>query len=532
MGKTMDKAMDIEFAEKQQKLVWAAIFRFVAIFLTLFAIVLFFYFGLLFYPRVASVVILLYLLANCGAYYFFRKGLHLDLVTNIIITIDIIVLTIIIYLTGGLLSPIIIGYILQASGTALHANYRLSVIMSMLSIMLYSTLLGWTYFEVIPYLGPEIMVGDLPIFQSVPHIVMSIVALSGFLSLITYSTGQVASKIKIKEKELEKLNVDLLALYEIGTKVSGFLKIDEILNSMLEGIANKLGYSRLKLFLAMGGKLQEKTYPSNEDRTDWQVDEKALNKVIQEKNPQLAIRPLSNKKNFLQKKILRRKDRYSVHLFSPLIVKDKLEGVVAVGTDTVGQPEPSMIRTLETLTHQIAAVLESAQLYEKIELLSITDGLTGLFNRRHFGTKLTEDISRARRYDYLLSLIMIDIDHFKKVNDTYGHPQGDIVLKEIAELLKKDLRAGDVAARYGGEEFVVIYPYTDTELAAVAAERLRTLVEKHPFPGQDSPLKVTISLGVATFPSQEVTDEDSLISQADKQLYKAKYEGRNRVCHT
>jgi len=104
------------------------------------------------------------------------------------------------------------------------------------------------------------------------------------------------------------------------------------------------------------------------------------------------------------------------------------------------------------------------------------------------------------------------------------------VLKELAKLLKKDLRAGDVVARYGGEEFVVMYPYTDLNAAATATERLRRLVENHPFPGQDSPLKVTISGGVATFPSEGVIDEDSLISQADKRMYKAKEAGRNRVC--
>jgi diguanylate cyclase (GGDEF)-like protein len=528
----MDKAKwTIEFAEKQQKLIWAAIFRFIAIFMTLFALVFFFYFDLLFHPRVVIVVVLLYILANCGAYYFFKKGMYLNIITNIIITIDIIVLTTVIYFTGGLLSPIVIGYVLQVSGTALHANYKISVIMAVLSIILYSTLLGLTYFEVIPYMGPEIVVGDLPIFQSAPHILLNTLALSGFLSLISYSTGQVASKIKVKERELEKLNINLSALYETGRKVSSSLKIDEILNSMLDGIANKLGYPRLKLFLTNGGEApSEKIYPSNEGKTDWQVDSETLNKVIQEKSSQSIIQPLLEKKSFWKEKILKRKCYYSIHIFSPITVRDKLKGVVAVGMDIATKPEPSSLHTLETLTHQVATVLENAQLYEEVELLSITDGLTGLFNRRHFMAKLTEDINRARRYNYLLSLVMLDVDHFKKVNDTYGHSQGDIVLKEIAGLLKKDLRAGDVVARYGGEEFVVLYPYTKLDAAALAAERLRALVENYPFPGQHSPLKVTISLGVATFPSKEVHDEDSLISQVDKCLYKAKWAGRNRVC--
>jgi diguanylate cyclase (GGDEF)-like protein len=525
--------MDIKYTERQQKLVWSAIYRFPAIFVLALGLVLFFYLGLLIYPRLAIVVVFLYLLANCGAYHFFRKRrkkLYLNIVAKMTIMMDISAFTILTYLTGGVLSPFIFGCVVLVSVVALHANYRLSIVTAILSLIFYSTILGLTYFEVIPYFGPEIMVGDTRIFQSVPHIVISVVVLTLLMGLISYSTGNVADKIKVKEREFEKLSVDLSALHDIGMKVSGSLKIDEILNSMLEGIANKLGYPKLKLFLAMGEKLQEKTYPSNENKTDWQVDEKALNKVIEERNPLVKISPLSNKKNFLQKKILRRKDHYSVHLFSPLIVKDELEGVVAVEMDMVGQPEPSMIRTLETLTHQVSAVLENAQLYEKIELLSITDGLTGLFNRRHFRTKLTEDIIRARRYNYLLSLVMLDIDHFKKINDTYGHPQGDIILKEIAELLNKDLRAGDIVARYGGEEFVIMYPYIELDVAVVAAERLRKLVENHPFPGQDNPLKITISLGIATFPSQGVTDEDSLIFAADKCLYKAKWAGRNRIC--
>jgi diguanylate cyclase (GGDEF)-like protein len=429
------------------------------------------------------------------------------------------------------LSPFIFAYVILVSVTALHTNLKLSLVTGASSIIFYSILIGLTYFETIPYIGPEVIVGELPVFQSIPHILGSILALIALMGALSYSTGSVGNKIKVKERELEKLNVDLSALHETGREVSGSLKTDEILNSMLAGIANKLGYPRLKFFLAKGEEaLSEKTYPSNEGRNNWQVDSEALSKVIQEKSPQSVIQPLPEKKNFWGKKVLRKKGPYSVHLFSPLTVKDKLEGVVAVGIDVASELEPSRIHTLETLTRQVATVLENAQLYEEVEQLSITDELTGLFNRRHFMTKLTEDINRARRYNYPLSLVMLDIDHFKKINDTYGHSQGDTVIKEIAELLKKDPRAGDIVARYGGEEFMAIYPYTELGDAALAAERLRVLVESHPFPGKKSPLKVTISLGVATFPSEAVKDEDSLISQVDKQLYKAKQKGRNKVC--
>ncbi|MBN2189378.1 MAG: diguanylate cyclase [Chitinispirillaceae bacterium] len=159
------------------------------------------------------------------------------------------------------------------------------------------------------------------------------------------------------------------------------------------------------------------------------------------------------------------------------------------------------------------------------------DGLTGLYNHRYFQESLSGELLRSQRFDYPVSLLMIDVDHFKEYNDKHGHPKGDIVLKDIARILKESLRAYDIPARYGGEELVVILPYTTQEQAMPVAERIRKNVAHYGFPGEDGNEKVnvTISIGVSAFPLNAKTKSD-LINRADQALYLAKSEGRNRVC--
>lgn len=163
--------------------------------------------------------------------------------------------------------------------------------------------------------------------------------------------------------------------------------------------------------------------------------------------------------------------------------------------------------------------------------MSITDSLTGLYNRRYFFQRLLEEINRSERYHHPMSLIMADIDHFKKINDFYGHPYGDLVLREFSELFKNSGRAVDVAARYGGEEFVLILPETTSDDAKILAERIRFRIAEHPFPcsGGENKLKLTASFGLASYPTEAVTPEE-LIEKVDSALYRAKHQGRNRVC--
>jgi diguanylate cyclase (GGDEF)-like protein len=166
-------------------------------------------------------------------------------------------------------------------------------------------------------------------------------------------------------------------------------------------------------------------------------------------------------------------------------------------------------------------------LHAEIETLATTDGLTGLYNHRRFQEKLSEEFKRLSRYSSPVSLILSDIDYFKKVNDTYGHPVGDLVLKGVSEIIREEIRDMDVPARYGGEEFAVILPGTDAEGVKNIAERLRKAVMDKTFFADDKSLKVTMSLGIATAPVDAKSKEE-LIEKADQALYNAKHSGRNR----
>lgn len=165
----------------------------------------------------------------------------------------------------------------------------------------------------------------------------------------------------------------------------------------------------------------------------------------------------------------------------------------------------------------------------RLEELSNTDDLTKLYNRRYFMELFELEFQRAQRYEARLSFVMIDIDHFKRFNDTCGHLMGDRILFEVAQIMRENLRVHDIVGRYGGEEFALLMPETDAKGALVVAERYRKRVEEFIHIEGDRDLRVTISLGVASYPRNNIKSVDDLIRQADSALYKAKNNGRNRV---
>ncbi|MCB2183265.1 MAG: diguanylate cyclase [Desulfobulbaceae bacterium] len=166
---------------------------------------------------------------------------------------------------------------------------------------------------------------------------------------------------------------------------------------------------------------------------------------------------------------------------------------------------------------------------KQLEKLSTTDPLTGLANRRSLIDSFTAEYERAKRYNHRLSILLIDVDFFKKVNDTYGHNCGDKVLRKTSDVLRKTVRSTDLVSRYGGEEFIVLLPETDNEQAHAIAEKLRHEIATHTILCDDSPLSITISIGIATHPDTDSNEPMQLINAADQALYKAKSNGRNQV---
>jgi diguanylate cyclase (GGDEF)-like protein len=211
----------------------------------------------------------------------------------------------------------------------------------------------------------------------------------------------------------------------------------------------------------------------------------------------------------------------------PLKSGDRVLGTLVAASRHRGAFEDDTVRMLEVIALQAAQSLQRAQLFAEVERMAVTDGLTGLHNHRHFQNLLDQRLALAQRYEKPLSLLLCDIDHFKTVNDTYGHPVGDVVLHGVAKLLTAQARAVDLVARYGGEEFAVLLPETDAQAARALAERIRVAVQAAEWRTALGPVKVTLSLGVATFPN--VADgKQALIDRADQALYAAKHAGRNR----
>ena len=211
----------------------------------------------------------------------------------------------------------------------------------------------------------------------------------------------------------------------------------------------------------------------------------------------------------------------------PLIYHERTIGVLMVTSDDPTRVwQENEILLMRTVADQVAVAVNHAHLFQQMQQQALTDALTGCFNRRSFEIQLERDLHLATRMRQPVSLIMLDMDHFKRVNDTYGHEAGDGALRFIAQALREELRGVDTAARYGGEEFAVILPQAGLEGAAVVAERLRARIESTEVPGVGH---ITASLGIAAFPLQ-ASSRDLLVTTADRALYHAKRTGRNRVC--
>ena len=225
------------------------------------------------------------------------------------------------------------------------------------------------------------------------------------------------------------------------------------------------------------------------------------------------------------------KTRYVIMLTGETDQEDKVQGFDLGADDYITKPfQPAellaRIRAAKRIVDLQKELLESNK---RLEMLSITDGLTQLFNHRYFQDELARAFEESQRYGRPLSLAIVDLDFFKKVNDSYGHAVGDEVLKAVSSLFRESIRSTDLAARYGGEEFAVMMPETELADACVFAEKIRALVEESPIATPAGPINATVSIGVSTVPHTSIHAAKELVVAADKALYRAKRNGRNQV---
>jgi len=187
----------------------------------------------------------------------------------------------------------------------------------------------------------------------------------------------------------------------------------------------------------------------------------------------------------------------------------------------VGEASCEWLEEVENLRNQIKLLSE----------LVSTDALTGLFNFRHFKTVLQAEMDRSKRSGIPTSLVMVDVDHFKAINDTYGHEAGNLALKSLAEILSSEVRTTDIVCRYGGEEFAMIFPETHLNLAVKVADRIRKQISSQPVAIDDGEIKLTVSMGASVYMKFSVLDFNDFVASVDKYLYEAKQSGRNCICH-
>ncbi|MEG6549876.1 GGDEF domain-containing protein [Desulfocurvibacter africanus] len=210
-------------------------------------------------------------------------------------------------------------------------------------------------------------------------------------------------------------------------------------------------------------------------------------------------------------------------------------GLTPFGLLALSSKEPvslarDQVQTITAAVQHLALALKNALLYREVQTMADFDGLTRIHNRQSFDRRLREELARHKRYQQPISLLMLDLDHFKRINDSFGHEAGDMVLRELGRILSESMRETDIAARYGGEEFVVILPHTDESNAHTLAQRLRAAICGKIFHFHGQTFQVTVSIGISSIDAASVDLDTNLVREADQALYLAKRNGRNMVC--
>lgn len=334
------------------------------------------------------------------------------------------------------------------------------------------------------------------------------------------------------KNELDHKVFNLMTLQQSGKVLSSTLDLNELINISIDMFLETVWANKgvLMLFSEDRPELEVKAFKgmSKEEVESLKKDPAeawAMTTIEKERKPLLSQEMIS-KSSYQSYSAVNRTLPFAIYV--PMLKEGELYGIVKVGAKINGEPfTENDLEFFATLSSQAVIAFENARLYS----LAITDSITKLYVHRYFQLRLDEEVARSRRYNSTISLLMCDIDHFKPVNDNYGHQQGDMILKEVSKILRKNVRNTDIAARYGGEEFAIILPETTQADAKVVADRIRRDVFHCDFPsiitGQP-PLKCTISIGVAGFPLN-ADSKDQLIQKADSALYKAKNGGRNKV---
>ncbi len=343
---------------------------------------------------------------------------------------------------------------------------------------------------------------------------------------LTATFDEMRINLKSTKADLDYRILQLSTLYEVGKAISSVLDFKKLQHIILETAVKVIKADKGSLMLVddsekiltIGVAVGLSEDVTRDTRLE--IGKSVAGWVVDTRKP-LFVKNVETDQAILA--IKKKNLRSGTLMCVPLLAKDKLLGVL-----NVSRPEPDSFSDKDfelfiSLANQAAIAIENARLYR----YAVTDEMTGLYNHRYFQQRLDEELLRADRYNNHISLLILDVDHFKKFNDTYGHPEGDRVLKTVARLIEKSVREIDISARYGGEEFVVICPEKNGEGSLVPAERIRQAIESYDFRIGEKPVQITVSMGLACYPDQ-ARSKTELIQRADYALYFSKANGRNR----
>jgi two-component system, cell cycle response regulator len=337
---------------------------------------------------------------------------------------------------------------------------------------------------------------------------------------------------ELHEIPLDRENQDLKEILEIAFQITAQLEIENVIKNLVWSLVSK--FQTESATVALPGDIDENsvtvvTYRGLK-KDDSPLSLPSILPVLAflDKDEYSQIPFSYFRDNFPDASMIDRLAELAPDVIVPLRTDKGSIGILLLPRGSTGKSYGLQeVQYITRITRFASIALENASLFRQ----ATTDRMTGLFSHHFFEKTLDEELERARRYKSTFSLVMFDIDHFKKFNDTYGHLQGDRIIRDIAKLLCKSIRQVDFPARYGGEEFAVILPAVDVKGATVVAERLRKRVETHPFPSSDggTALHVTISVGVTEFDAESAYAPSEVIREADRALYQSKERGRNRV---
>ena len=345
--------------------------------------------------------------------------------------------------------------------------------------------------------------------------------------------NQMASSLEETRAELDQRLLEIYALYNVSKTLNASFETEQLLIKLVEDISKNMDIDRMmvllpdkhftKLNVASHTGFSEEEITSSEPSLH-----KGIYALIASTGISRIIEDVDTDVTILEQ------DLFSPDIGSliavPFLRRGKVLGLICAFRDRPKRFQFSDLKLFNSVAEHLAIAMENARLFEKTKQMAITDGLTGLYNKRFFLEIMHSEVERAKRCEHDLSFIIMDIDNFKHYNDTNGHPAGDVLLKELSALIQGSIRKVDIPCRYGGEEFVVILPETSKHDAKIVAEKLVSLINSRDFTHAEAqPMGfISVSMGLATFP-QDDADDEGLIIKADEALYAAKTSGKNRV---